>query len=68
MTQTLTFLIQDPDTDEVIWNLSYNPSWATPFVTVAGSEHIWNWDFVSGALLQDGEPLLGYSVVILQEA
>jgi hypothetical protein len=64
----LLFTIMDPDTDAVVWVLHYNPAWEIPFVTVQGTPHVWNWDFITGALLQDGQPLIGYAVTIVPEA
>lgn len=60
--------IIDPDTDVVEWVLRHNPSWAVPFVTVQGSEHIWNWNFITGELIKDGEPLLGFAISIQLES
>lgn len=59
--------ISDLDHSTVDWILVYEPEKATPFTTLQGTEHIWNWDFISGNLLKDGTPLLGsegYSIVI----
>jgi len=61
------FTISDLDLSTVDWVLVYDPSNATPFTTLQGTEHIWNWDFTSGNLLKDGIPLLGsegYSIII----
>ena len=61
------FIISDLDSSTVDWILLYEPEKAVPFTTIQGTEHIWNWDFVSGNLLKDGVPILGsegYSIVI----
>lgn len=61
------FIISDLDSSTVDWILLYEPEKAIPFTTIQGTEHIWNWDFVSGNLLKDGVPILGsegYSIVI----
>lgn len=61
------FIISDLDLTTVDWILLYEPEKAIPFTTIQGTEHIWNWDFVSGNLLKDGVPILGsegYSIVI----
>lgn len=61
------FTISDLDLTTVDWILLYEPEKAIPFTTIQGTEHIWNWDFVSGNLLKDGVPILGsegYSIVI----
>ena len=59
--------ISDLDLTTVDWILLYEPDKATPFTTLQGTEHIWNWDFTTGNLLKDGVALLGsegYSIVI----
>lgn len=61
------FIISDIDLTSIDWILLYEPEKAIPFTTIQGTEHIWNWDFVSGNLLKDGVPILGsegYSIVI----
>jgi len=58
------FTIVEPDTDVVEWVLRHNPAWPVPFVTLQGTEHVWNWDFISGELMQDGVPLLGFAIAI----
>lgn len=61
------FIISDLDLTSIDWILLYEPEKAIPFTTIQGTEHIWNWDFVSGNLLKDGVPILGsegYSIVI----
>lgn len=61
------FTISDLDLTTVDWILLYEPEKAIPFTTIQGTEHIWNWNFVSGNLLKDGVPILGsegYSIVI----
>ena len=58
------FIISNLATGEVFWELAYDPSKEVPFVTTFGTSHVWNWDFVIGALVKDGEVLLGYSIVI----
>jgi hypothetical protein len=61
------FIISDLDSSTVDWILLYEPEKSVPFTTIQGTEHIWNWDFVSGNLLKDGVPILGsegYSIVI----
>lgn len=63
------FIISDLDLTSIDWILLYEPEKAIPFTTIQGTEHIWNWDFVSGNLLKDGTPVLGsegYSIVIEQ--
>jgi len=63
------FIISDLDLTTVDWILLYEPEKAIPFTTIQGTEHIWNWNFVSGNLLKDGVPILGsegYSIVIEQ--
>jgi len=64
---TIIFSIIDFVSDQVVWKLRHNPSWEIPFVTLAGTQHIWNWDFISGNLLQDGVPLTGYTIMIEKE-
>lgn len=59
--------ISDLDASTVDWILLYEPDKATPFTTLQGTEHIWNWDFTTGNLLKDGVPLTGaegYSIII----
>jgi len=49
------------------WILHYEPQNETPFTTLQGTEHSWNWDFTTGNLLKDGVPLTGaegYSIII----
>ncbi len=61
------FTISDLDLTTTDWILIYDPAQSTPFTTLQGTEHIWNWDFTTGNLLKDGTPLLGsegYSIVI----
>lgn len=61
------FTISDLDATTIDWILLYEPEKPTPFTTLQGTEHVWNWDFISGNLLQDGVPLTGaegYSIVI----
>lgn len=60
----VTFTILDPDTDEVVWILHYNPALEVPFSTKFGTHYVWNWDFITGALLKEGEPLVGYAVIL----
>ena len=49
------------------WKLAHNPAWEIPFITLEGTVHIWNWDFVNGNLLKDGEQLVGYTITIERE-
>lgn len=61
------FTISDVELTTVFWILVYDPLLSTPFTTLQGTEHVWNWDFIAGNLLKDGSPLLGsngYSITI----
>lgn len=61
------FTISNVELSTVHWKLLYDPSQPVPFMTLEGTEHVWNWDFTCGNLIKDGEPLLGsegYSIQI----
>jgi hypothetical protein len=49
------------------WVLRYTPESSTPFFTLEGTSHSWFWDFVSGAMMKDGEQLNGYTITIERE-
>jgi hypothetical protein len=46
------------------WVLRYSPDSATPFVTISGSEEVWVWDFIGGALMKGGEVLTNHTITI----
>jgi len=52
----IKFTISDVLTSEVCWILLYQPDQETPFATLFGGHHVWNWDFCTGNLLKDGIP------------
>jgi hypothetical protein len=63
----IKFTISDVLTSEVCWTLLYQPDQETPFATLFGGHHVWNWDFCTGNLLKDGIPLppeSGYGITI----
>ncbi len=64
---TVIFIISDVEMKQIGWKLHHNPTWDIPFVTVDGTHHVWNWDFTSGNLLKDGEPLIGHTILVEKE-
>ena len=60
----IIFTLTNVDTQTQDWVLTHNPQWETPFETISGLPHVWNWDFINGNLLKDGEALSGYTITI----
>ena len=46
------------------WVLKYVPDSATPFTTIEGTEQVWVWDFIGGALMKDGEIFTDHTITI----
>lgn len=63
MTYTLT-IFDVADFSTPAWVLKYSPGETQAFTTIVGTEHVWLWDFVSGALLKDGAELTGHTIEI----
>lgn len=66
----MTYIIKiysPPLFDTVEWTLRYCPESSTPFTTLQGTEHVWVWDFITGAFLKDGETLVNHTVEISKE-
>jgi len=66
MTYTIK-IYSPPDFNSIEWVLKYAPNSSVPFSTIQGVEALWVWDFVTGALLKDGEALTGHTIEISTE-
>jgi len=58
------FTLTDIETGETVWVLIHDPEKEIPFTTVQGTPRIWNWDFIRGVLVCDGEPVTAYGIAV----